>query len=191
MTLQHAHGRPNSDRDQNGAWALQWKPLKFIGETYQNQHTCFLVNKYQLENLRKKYVVKNAWESGHKNANYVADNKSRNKNVKIQLVLNILLAAPDPLVRRTIGIVAQNVWCKLENFRSRITLAESSSRWGKRKGHWGPKRFAGDVWQKMVSAATSGASKSTICLDAKYAGSLPRWRNNNAFWKINAQQGIK
>ena len=69
----------------------------------------------------------------------------QHKIVKIQLVFMILVVAQNPLVRRTIGIVAQNTWCKFEKFRSRIALAESCSHRGKSRGTLGIKRFAGDV----------------------------------------------
>ena len=68
----------------------------------------------------------------------------------------LLLVAPNSLVRRTIGIVAQNAWCKLEKFRSRITLAKSCSHVGIQTNCFVTKRFAGDVWQKVAFVRAGG-----------------------------------
>ena len=45
------------------------------------------------------------------------------------------MVAPNARVRRSIGIVAQNAWCKFEKFRSKIATSKSSPRCEKRGAH--------------------------------------------------------
>ena len=63
------------------------------------------VNAFYLQ--AKKRDVKNEWESGHQNANYVADKTLQNENVKNKMLLLTLLAKQSATVRQTIGIAVR------------------------------------------------------------------------------------
>ena len=95
------------------------------------------------------------------NANYVADYTLQNKIVKIQLVSKQLLIALNPIVRRTIGIIAPNAVCKLEKFRSRIARSESCSRLGKSATIQASGVSQGTCGKKRCRQHPSAHSKST------------------------------
>ena len=96
------------------------------------------------------------------NASCVATSAVQHKIVKNQLVFIILLVTPNSLVRRTIGIVAQNAWCKFEKFRSRITLAKSCSHVGKRPTVLKPSVSLGTCGKKLRSCEPAAASTKHI-----------------------------
>ena len=92
---------------QHGRARAKTKQLKLQSETCQNLHMGIFMKFRRLVLHVKKRHVKNEWESGHQNANYVADNMLQNENVKNQLRLLSLLAQQNAIVRQTIGIAVR------------------------------------------------------------------------------------
>ena len=101
------------------------------------------------------------WESWDENANHVADYTLQNRIVKIHVVLNQLLVAVNPNVRRTMGFIAPNARWKIEKFRSRIWLSESCSRWEKRGATQDASVSQGTCGKKRCLQLPSAPSKST------------------------------